>query len=191
MPAHRIPAPMWHAIHALLGADPPLSYKEIGRRVGNSWRIVAAVDRGEREVDSPVVDLAAGVDVAELPDDAPSRRCPGCGARLRVMTCPACRDRDLLAGGMLRKIFGGDDPHAPEIGLALHEEDMMRYMEVLEVRRRFPGTSTEAASQRSAALQRLTDQREIAEATKNRAQKKNPGGKIKPKQRRRRSNAAA
>ena len=191
---HRIPAPMWHRINDLLSQDnPPLSYEAIARRVGTSWRVVAAADRGEREVDEPVIDLAAGVDVAELPDDAPSRRCPGCGARLRTMTCPACRDRDLLAGGVLRKIFGGDAPHSPTIGLELRGEDRGRYQEVLAVRKMFPGTSTEVASMRSAALQRLAEQREQQERSevKKRAQKKTPGGRTKPKRKPTRRDKAA
>lgn len=194
-PAHHIPSPLWHRIRDLLAADPALAYEQIARMVGTGWKVVAAVDRNERVVAAPVVDLAAGVDVAELPDDAPSRRCPGCGARLRTRTCPCCRDRDLLAGGVLRRILGGDAPHSPTIGLELHGEDLERYREVVAVRRQFPGTSTADATQRSEALQRLAGQREQqerSEATKKRVRAKTSGGKNKPKRKqRRRSKAAA
>ena len=185
---YRIPSPMWHRINDLLAVDPPLSYEEIGRRVGTGWRVVAAVDRNERVVDAPVIDLAAAVEVQELPEGAPPRRCPGCGAALRTMTCPACRDRDLLAGGVLRKILGGDAPHSPILGLELRGEDRGRYDEVLAVRRRFPGTSTEAASQRSAALAQIAQQREEAEAG---GQEKTPGSKTKPKRNPKRRDKAA
>lgn len=179
-PAHHIPSPLWHRIRDLLAADPALAYEQIARMVGTGWKVVAAVDRNERVVAAPVVDLAAGVDVAELPDDAPSRRCPGCGARLRTATCVRCRDTDLLAGGMLRKIFGGDDSHASVIGLELRGEDMERYEEVLAVRRQHPGASTADATRRSAALARLAEQREQAAAAKSRGKRKT---KQKSKQR--------
>ncbi len=182
---HRIPAPMWHRINDLLAVDPPLSYEEIARQVGTSWRIAAAADRDERDVDVPVIDLAAGVEVQELPDDAPSRRCPGCGVLLRTRTCPACRDVDLLAGGALRRILGGDAPHSPTIGLELRGEDLARYLEVVAVRKRFPGVSTDSASQRSEAL------RELAEAAEKRAQKKTPKQQNKPKRKPTRRDKAA
>lgn len=98
--------------------------------------------------------MLAGVEIPELPEGV-TRRCGGCGATITLAVCPVCQLRDLLGGRRLTKVFGGDDPHSPVIGLDLRPEEYARYLAVRMIHERFPGRGMESVMARAAAFAEL------------------------------------
>jgi len=110
-----------------------LSQREIARRTGVCRGTVNAMALGRR----PNADLrdtferltderrrASGAP----PPSRPARRCPECGAKVKL-PCLACRDRRLLAQGR-RRPFQTDGPDPVVLGLDLRPEHYARYLEM-------------------------------------------------------------